>query len=347
MVLVASAKGASRSVAATVFGFVHFDSAIRVAGVVANHSGSAGHADVLARALEAAGLPPLLGALGGDSLPALPSRHLGLVSAEVCPFSDAAFARFGQATEQCLSLDAILQLARNADPMPVPAALPERPRATVRIAVARDAAFHFYYPDSLEALEEAGAELAYFSPLNDARVPESCGGLYIGGGYPEVHAAKLAANRPMLESVRRFAGAGHPVYAECGGLMYLSQGIHSREGERYALAGLLPVWTRMLARRKALGYIEAVPLRDSLFARKGAVLRGHEFHYSEIIETGMDDGVCPPAYSVRKPREASPRLEGFHRGNVLASYVHVHFASHAGAASRFAQMARETMYGTE
>jgi cobyrinic acid a,c-diamide synthase len=347
VVLVASAKGAARSVAATVFGFVHFDSAIRVAGVVANHSGSPSHEDVLKRSLEAAGLPPLVGALGGGSLPALPSRHLGLVSADVSPLGEVPLRQFGEVTERCLSLEAILQLARNASPISVPTWATERTRATVRIAIARDSAFHFYYPDNLEALEEAGAELVYFSPLKDACLPESCAGLYIGGGYPEVHAAELAANHSMLESVRGFAGAGHPVYAECGGLMYLSQGIESSEEERHTLAGILPVWTRMLARRKALGYIEAIPLRDSLFERSGVALRGHEFHYSEIIETSIRDGYCPPAYSVRKPREASARLEGFHRGNVLASYVHVHFASHAGAASRLVQMARESMHGTK
>ena len=347
VVLVTSAKGAARSVAAMAWGFTHFDPAIRIAGVVANHSGSDGHADLLGRSLDAAGLPAMVGALRGDSFPALPSRHLGLVSAEVNPLSDAVLARFGQVTEQRVSLDVILQLARGALPLNAAEPPPRTSQAKARIAIARDAAFHFYYPDNLEALEEAGAELVYFSPLKDACVPDSCAGLYIGGGYPEVHAAELAANYSMLESVRGFASAGHPVYAECGGLMYLSQGIESREEERHPLAGILPVWTRMLARRKALGYIEAAPVRDSLFERSGVALRGHEFHYSEIVETSIGEGCCPQAYSLRKPRETSARLEGFHCGSVLASYVHVHFASHAGAASRFVQMARETMHGAK
>ncbi len=169
---------------------------------------------------------------------------------------------------------------------------------------------------------------------------------FIGGGYPEMYTAELASNRSMSESIRAFAGAGHPVYAECGGLMYLSQGIETHDGERHELVGLLPVWTQMLKRRKTLGYVEAVPLRDSLFAPTGAVLWGHEFHYSELVPPNGNDQQWAPAYTTRTCRMTAGVAEGFHRGNILASYVHVHFASHAGAASRFVRLCQELMHGT-
>lgn len=346
VLLVVSAQGAARSVAATVCGFVHFEQGIRIGGVVANHCGSAGHAELLADALRAAGLPSLVGALTDGALPSLPSRHLGLVTANDHVLTNGTLRRFAQALEQQASLDAIMRLAKSGPALPeFRANIEERPVATVRVAVARDEAFHFYYPDNLQALEAAGAELVYFSPLRDARLPEDCAGVYIGGGYPEVHGAELGSNQSMSESIRMFADAGHPVYAECGGLMYLSQGIETQDGNRHELVGLLPVWTRMLKRRKALGYVEATPLRDSLFATRGAVLRGHEFHYSELLSPGVKDQQWVPAYTTRRRRNAEDAMEGFHRGNVLASYVHVHFASQPGAASRFVQICQESMHG--
>lgn len=345
VVVVVDGRGAARSFAATAYGFTHFEPTVAARAFIANHCGSAGHGELLEKSLEAAGLPPLLGAPCAGAFPVLESRHLGLISAEVNALSEAALAGFRQGAEQSLCVDGIVRLAGSASLLEGVEPPTTRREPTVRIAVARDAAFHFYYPDNLKALENAGAELAYFSPLNDEAMPEDCGGLYIGGGYPEAHAAALAANASMLRSIREFASTKRPVYAECGGLMYLSQGIEERDGRRHALVGLLPVWTRMLTRLKALGYVEAVPLRDSLFEREGRVLRGHEFHYSEIVECG--EVQSPLAYRLSKARGTATRLEGFHLGNTLASYAHIHFASHPGAASRFVDLAREALHGTE
>jgi cobyrinic acid a,c-diamide synthase len=347
VLLVASAQGAARSVAATVFGFVHFAPEVHVRGVLANHCGSASHAASLADSLCVAGLPPILGALASNSLPALPSRHLGLVTANSKLLTGQALEQFAEVTERQVSVNWVLNLARSAPALPEgPSATPPEPARNVRIAVARDEAFHFYYPDNLEALENAGAELAYFSPLKDACLPERCAGLYVGGGYPEMHAAELASNRSMLESIQAFAGARNPVYAECGGLMYLSQGIETHDGERSGMVGLLPVWTRMLKQRKALGYVDAVPLADSLFAPRDTALRGHEFHYSEIVQSGLNDPSWPPAYTTRRRGTGAGVREGFQRGSILASYVHIHFASHAGGASRFVRLCQEVMHGT-
>jgi cobyrinic acid a,c-diamide synthase len=358
VLLVVNAHGAARSLAATVAGFARFEAGVRVGGVIANSCGSERHADWVAESLRAAGQPPLLGAVPRGGFPELPSRHLGLAA----PQSGSTLGAFADAAERRMSLDGILALAASASPLALPAPSAEatpRPapsgeatplpapgaestaRPAVRLGVARDAAFQFYYPDNLEALEAAGAVLVSFSPLADARLPAALDGLYFGGGYPEEHARELSANASMLAGVRAFAAGGRPVYAECGGLMYLSRAVETLDGSRHAMAGVLPVATRMLARRKALGYVEASPERDSLFAAAGETMRGHEFHYSEVAP-GEEGGPWRPAYRVSRRRDATERPEGFECGRVLASYVHLHFASHPGAAARLVRACQES-----
>lgn len=338
VLLVVNAHGAARSVAAAVAGFAGFEPGVRIGGVIANSCGSERHAGWVSDALRGAGQAPLVGALPRGAFPSLPSRHLGLAT----PPPGAALDEFVCAAERYLQLEAILALAHTAPPLALPEARrPDANGGPARVGVAQDAAFHFYYPDNLAALEAAGATLVRFSPLTEERLPADLDGLYLGGGYPEEHAAALSANRAMREDVRAFAAGGRPVYAECGGLMYLSQGIETTGGERHAMAGVLPVWTRMLTQRKALGYVEATAENDSLFAAAGETLRGHEFHYSELLPAA-DGGVdWLPAYRLARRREEARGLEGFQRGRVLASYVHLHFASHPGAASRFVRACRE------
>jgi cobyrinic acid a,c-diamide synthase len=154
------------------------------------------------------------------------------------------------------------------------------------IAVARDAAFCFYYPDNLELLEKAGARLRFFSPVNGESLPEACSGAYLGGGYPELFAREISGNARFLHSLGDLAARGMPIYAECGGLMTLGRFIDTIDGEKYRMAGILPFGTRMLPRRKALGYTEVVLRRQCLLGGPGRVIRGHEFHYSEIVEPG-------------------------------------------------------------
>jgi cobyrinic acid a,c-diamide synthase len=342
VLLLASAQGAARSLAATVAGFAAFEQGVKVAGVIANPCGSERHAEWLGESLRAAGLPPLVGTLARGSLPSIPSRHLGLMTAEADALPTEALDRFAAAAERHLSLDAICDLARSARSRAEARQEHNAAEPVVRIGLAQDAAFHFYYPDNLEALEAAGCGLARFSPLADSALPDGLDGLYIGGGYPEEHAAALAANASMIESVRRFAAAGRPIYAECGGLMYLSHGIETLDGRSHAMAGLLPTWTRMLPRRKALGYVEASPCGDSLLAPRGECLRGHEFHYSELAGPSEDAAPWRPAYRTRRRRETAWTLEGFSRGNIQASYVHIHFASRPGAAQQFARICQES-----
>ena len=191
--------------------------------------------------------------------------------------------------------------------------------------MARDAAFGFYYPDNIEAMERAGVCWTPFSPLHDATLPAGLDGLYLGGGYPELFAAGLAANESMLADVARFAASGRPVYAECGGLMYLGRSLTTLDGRRHRMAGVLPLDTAMLDRLKTLGYAEVTLAVDTLWGPAGGTCRGHEFHYSEIIaDDGESDGWQRP-YMVQ--RRGSQQAAGLAKHNVLASYVHLHWAS--------------------
>jgi cobyrinic acid a,c-diamide synthase len=329
VVLVAGAHGMSRSFAAQVRGYVGFEPGVDVAAVIANSAGSARHAAGLAASLRGAGLPPLLGAIPRGALATLPSRHLGLVTADRGLLGEDVLDALADALEQHVDVDAVVALARAAAPLAGgerPAA-PAPPGPPHRLGVPFDEAFHFYYADTFASLEQAGFALVRFSPLRDRCLPEGLHGLYLGGGYPEAFAAELSANETMRRSVADFAASGRPVYAECGGLMYLSQWIAAAGGERSAMCGVLPCGTRMLERRKALGYVEAELAEDSLWGAAGAVARGHEFHYSALEGDPAAGAGWRCVYRVRRVRGGEPEWEGFTNGTVLASYVHLHFAS--------------------
>ncbi len=217
VLLVANVRGMSRSLAALVKGFASFEPGVQIGGVIANHCGSARHADLLRTALQASGLPPLLGAIPSNAFPPLASRHLGLVAAASDTLSTATLDVFADALEQHSGIEALMKVGQAFLPVqpsknPVTGRLCSDDRARVpaplRLGIARDAAFSFYYPDNLEALEAQGATLVAFSPLADIALPADLDGIYLGGGYPELHAPALAANQPMLEALRCFAAAG-------------------------------------------------------------------------------------------------------------------------------------------
>jgi cobyrinic acid a,c-diamide synthase len=337
VLLVANVQGMARSLAALVHGYATFEPSISVAGVIANHCGSEGHGRILANSLRLAFLPPLMGTVQRYVLPELPSRHLGLVTADADRLPAATLEKLADALEPGFSLDLILQTAREAAPLPD--ANVGLPRATAdkdsrpRLGIARDQAFHFYYPDNLEALERAGCELVPFSPLHDASLPAGLNGVYLGGGYPEEYAAELAANTEMLADIRSYAAAGGLIYAECGGLMYVSDSLETTDGKLHRMLGLLPATTRMSKSLRSLGYREATLLQDGPLGKRGDRLRGHEFHYSELT-------VAPDwqaAYQVSPLRAKGEAHEGFQNaaGSILASYLHLHFASQPAAVEHF------------
>ncbi|HTR45252.1 MAG TPA: hypothetical protein VMH06_06035, partial [Thermodesulfovibrionales bacterium] len=202
------------------------------------------------------------------------------------------------------------------------------------IAVAYDKAFCFYYEDNLDLLRDGGMEVVKFSPLADSGLPVGVDAVYIGGGYPELHAEQLSANKSMLSSIRTWADEGRPLYAECGGLMYLSQGIYDFEDAFFPMAGVFPFETVMKKGRSRLGYREILLHEDCMLGRKGDRLRGHEFHYSEIKGSRQSAVDSRPStiYSVRNGDGRDAGVEGYRVRNTLASYIHVHFGSNAGLA---------------
>jgi len=336
VLLVVNVHGMARSLAAIVKGCVEFDRDLRIAGIVANHSGSDHHKEWLTQSLGSASLPPVLGAIPRGAFPTLPSRHLGLVTADPQNLSPKILHQLADVLEKHASLDAFLQLARDAPPLNLPGSFSERNpvRKRVSIGVAYDRAFHFYYSDNLDELTLRGCDLIRFSPLEDKGLPEGLDGLYLGGGYPEEHAEGLSDNREMREAIRQFASRGLPIYAECGGLMYLTRGIEITGEKRYPMVGLLPVWSRMLDRLKSLGYVEITLAANSLWGACGAVLRGHEFHYSELTADPKDE-LWKSVYRVKRSRSKAISFEGFQRGKISASYVHLHWASQPEAMENF------------
>jgi cobyrinic acid a,c-diamide synthase len=328
VLLVVDASGMARSIAALAQGFASFDPELRLAGVLANRVGSRGHLDLLRKALRE---PPVLGALPKAPELAFPERHLGLRTADEKVLPAHTLESWGKLVTEWCALDAILDLARRASPLvgEVKVATAAPPRC--RIGLAYDEAFHFYYDDNLARLEGLGAELVRFSPLADTRLPD-VDGLYLGGGYPEVHASALAENRALRQAIAEFAAGGGPIYAECGGLMYLCQGIETRDGRLHPMVGCFPAHAVMHDRLQALGYVEVETQTGSLLGTAGLRFRGHQFRYSELR---LLSGDLASVYTVRRRRGGSVEKEGYAHGNVLASYVHAHWASNPLCAEGF------------
>jgi cobyrinic acid a,c-diamide synthase len=337
VLLIVNVHGMARSLSAIVKGCVEFERNLKIAGIIANHTGSDHHKNWLAQSLESASLPPLLGAIPRGALPILPSRHLGLITADSQNLPPRVLEEFADVFEKYISPDTILRIARNASSLSIQEPVVEdKPcRKRISVGLAYDRAFHFYYPDNLDELQSRGCDLIRFSPLEDRKLPEGLNGLYLGGGYPEEYAEALSDNQEMQQAIRQYAGRGFPVYAECGGLMYLTRGIETTKGKRYPMVGLLPVWSRMLDRLKSLGYVEVTLVQNSLWGESGAVFRGHEFHYSELTEPLQDDALWASVYRVKHRRSKTISLEGFQQKKVLASYVHLHWASKPDGIANF------------
>jgi len=339
VLLVVSAAGMARSAAALIQGFERFDPALTFAGVLFNRLGSRGHLDYLKEAIAAYAATPLLGGLPRDEALAMPERHLGLMTAGEHALSEAACHRLADDIESGLDLDRLLAdlpdiVPTDAEPLGCSKSCSEG----VRIGVARDDAFCFYYPDNLDLLAEAGAELVPFSPLADNRLPERLYGLYIGGGYPELHAAELAANDTMRRDILEASREGMPVYAECGGFMYLCRQLEDLAGTVHAMCGCFPFRTRMHGRLKSLGYREVRMTVPTLLGGKDDVARGHEFHYSDIVDMHQGSPVAT-AYQV-SGRSGGVTTEGYQVDRTLGSYIHLHFVSRPECAAALVSTSR-------
>lgn len=337
IVLVIDASGMAASVGALLHGFCTYDPDVRVAGVILNRLGGAGHLRYLAPAIEQEGVA-ILGYLPKDAALTIPERHLGLLpTAE----EDRVTPLLGHLTalaERHLDLDRILHLAHAAPPL-TPASPPDqRPaEAVIRVAWAHDEAFNFAYQENRDLLGAAGADLVTFSPLHDDALPADVDAVWLGGGFPEHFAAQLAANTGMLTALRQQAVRGLPMYAECGGLMYLCEWLIDQHGQRYPQVGIIPGGTRMTNRLQQFGYAEATFLQDTLLGPAGTTVRGHRFHYS-TYEPGSRSLDC--AYRITRTTTGEAHLEGFSTHNVLATYLHVHLGSQPHLAQYFVDFCR-------
>ena len=329
VVLVIDAGAQARSAAAVTLGFECFDPALNIAAVIANRLAGETHARWVRDAIAARCRAVPVGTIPGDETLALPERHLGLVAAGEGALTPDKLKRLADLVERSVDLDALLELASPLRVEPPGGAPPPEP-VRARIGVARDSAFCFYYRDNFALLEAAGAELVFWSPLTAHALPR-VDGLYFGGGYPELHAAALAANTPIRESVRAFADAGGPIYAECGGLMYLANALEDLDGATHAMVGLLPTVVRLRPRRLSLGYTEVTFTGAAPLGAAGVVARGHEFHYSSIDP--LPDAISR-VYRLRR-RHGEELAEGYVVGRALMSYVHLHFASNPELAGHF------------
>lgn len=339
VILIVDASAMAGSVAALIQGFESFDPLLRVAGVVFNRVSSAGHFALLREAVNAHCRALPLGYLPSDDAIELPERHLGLHLAKEVFTGDRLRAMAGW-IERHLDLDQLLRLG-SVD-SPAPQADARRTSSPViagrpRIGVARDRAFCFYYQDNLDLLAGLGAQLVEFSPIADAHLPPGLNGLYLGGGYPELHAAALSANESMRAAIAGFAKSEGAVYAECGGLMYLSEAIVDQAGCSHPMVGVFPTRARMDSRLAALSYVEVEGVDANSWLQPGESARGHEFRYSRIDEM--------PLRVERIYRIASrgdERREGFRQGATVASYVHLHFRSCPRFAERFVMACTDT-----
>jgi cobyrinic acid a,c-diamide synthase len=335
VILVVDASAIARSAAALVHGFETFDPAVKVAGVIFNRVGGPGHYRLLKDALTSGTTAVPLGYLSSDERIRIPERYLGLITAGEQLLPDSALSLLGQLAEDSIDLHKLLECGDSVPALrqaaPAPDAMAWSAVRSVRIGVARDKAFCFYYEDNLDSLRQAGAEIVEFSPLEDSSLPAGVDALYFGGGYPELFAGQLAANSRMLASIKQAAQEGLPIYAECGGLMYLANEIVTKDGVAFPMAGVLPLRVQMTDRLINFGYHEVSFTRDCLLGPAGTKVRGHSFHCSKMI----DDGPLERVYKTRSSLTGCEEPEGFRIGNVLASYIHLHFLSSSGLAVGF------------
>lgn len=325
VILVLDATKVTRTAAAMVLGCQRLDAQVQVAGVILNRVAGARHERVLTESIQKVCDVPVLGALPKDVGIPFPERHMGLVPVHEHVCLQDTLDLLAESMRRHVNVEALLGIAKSAEPLGRPAAGGDdsirrggfRPR--VRIGVIQDRVFQFYYPENLEALQEAGAELVFLDSTRTPALPE-VDALYVGGGFPETHLSPLVANETFRASVCNAVEGGLPVYAECGGLMYLSRGIRTAEG-LYPMVGVLPFYVTMGKKPQGHGYTLLDVVGETPFFPRGTVLKGHEFHYSRVVDV---DGSVEWAFRVKKGYGVLEGRDGVCYKNVLATYTHIH-----------------------
>ena len=313
VILVIDAKSMGASAAAIALGFKNFDSDINFAGVILNRVGSDSHKNMIIDALNKINIK-CFGAIPRDKNFVLPERHLGLVPTSENNFADV-IEKISAAVEQNINLDELLKIAD------VP---------TVKIAVAKDEAFNFYYAESLRELEKFGAEIIYFSPIHDKNLP-TCDGIILGGGFPEMFAEQLEKNISMREDIKNFS---KPIYAECGGYMYLMKSIKDFGGKIFEMCGVIESSAEMTDKLQMVGYVLATLQCDCIIGKAGDKIRAHEFHFS-VADTDKNIFEC------ERLRTGKKYFAGYADKNIVASYLHIHFAGCPSVAKNFVNACRE------
>ena len=332
VLLVVDVRSMARSAAAVVYGFENFDRKLNWAGVVLNRLGSSMHLRFIREAFEGHVSIPVLGGFMRENKLNLSERHLGLVTEDENPLPTDYINRLADLVEKSLNIEVLLDSLPDLDIRKEKRERKPDCKYPVKVGIARDEAFCFYYQDNLDLLEQYGAELAFFSPLRDRSLPAGIDGLYLGGGYPELFAEKLSKNRELMGEIEQLGNNGLPIYAECGGFMFLTEGIEDKSLRFYPMTGIFPLKIKMLDRLNTLGYREVTLKASTPLGRPGEKIRGHEFHYSEIKEV---TGKVDLAYQLSDRPGLKIREEGYMRKNVLGSYVHLHFGSNPRVAENF------------
>ncbi|WLR52089.1 cobyrinate a,c-diamide synthase [Bacillus tianshenii] len=339
VVLVVNCASMARSAAAIVKGFQMLDEKVDIRAVIANKVGSEGHYKLVKAAVEQECGVPVIGYLTKQSELTLPERHLGLVPAIERGDLDGFFNKLAEVVGEQIDLDMLYELSEAPAVAADETLFAVKQPIQVTIAVAKDEAFNFYYPENFELLEVYGAKLHYFSPLRGETIPQEASALYIGGGFPEEFARELAEQEAVKASIRAAAERGMPILAECGGYMYLTDSLQTTDGETHEMVGLVRGSVRMTDKLAALGYREIEPSEKHPFFSPADQLRGHEFHYS-VFET---DETQAEAYHVSALGKTA--CTGYAGRNIAAGYTHLHFASNPTAAEKFVAAAKE--YGRD
>ena len=333
VILIVDAHSMSRSAGAVVLGYKEFDKGVGLKGVILNNIGSAAHYNSVRGVIETSTGLPVLGFLSRDKSLTLPERHLGLIPTAESTSLGVYAEKLSAIVAKNMDIDRIIEIAKAAEPLPdfkKEIFAQASAQGTATIAVARDEAFNFYYQDSLDILEHYGARLVEFSPVRDKSLPPEADGVYIGGGFPELFAKDLSQNIELKKDIYAKAASGMPVYAECGGLMYLVKELSDFEGRDFPMVGIFDASVRMGDRLAALGYADIEMVEDNILSRKGAKARAHLFHWSRLDNLSEKER---RAYKVTK--NGKSLADGLVKWNTLASYSHIHFGSNTGFAKNF------------
>ncbi len=329
VILIVNSQSIARSVAAIVYGFENFDKDLKIAGIIFNNVSSENHFSYLKESVEKYCKSKVLGFFKKGDLPSIPSRHLGLLTVE----DNAEFINYkkslSEIVEKRINIKKLLGITKYTVSKPH---LSNKINKKLKVAVAKDKAFSFYYEDNLKLIEKYGGEITFFSPLKDKKLPDNIEAIYLGGGYPEIYAETLSKNRVLIEQIKNFSENRGFIYAECGGFIYLTEGVIDFNGKFFPLVGIFKDRAIMQKRLRSLGYAEVTFTEKTFFGEFGTKIKGHEFHYS-YLENGGE--ALKKIYNVKMRKFPEGKAEGFLYKNTLGSYIHLHFGSNKKVVKNF------------